>query len=307
MTSLLIIGLAFVSLLLVVVTVGVLQQDALHRKHLIDAVDAQPQWRSSLVERLDAWLIRTSWGVRLTALLAGSGLAERSASLVLMAVGTSAIAAAAAVYTFAGRVAAVVIALVVVMSFRRWLEKRREARVERFIGQLPELARLLANGAQAGLGVRRSVELAAREMDEPASGELAQVASEMGVGQSLAGALRHLSERLPSRELVVLVQTLVIQAKAGGALVTALQNIADTLDERRQLRREMKTAVVGATFSGYAVVLMGGGAVILMNMFSPGALDTMFTNLTGQLALGAAVLLFVVGFVVIGRLSKVRF
>lgn len=307
MTALIIIGLAFVSLLLVVVTVGVLQQDAMHRKRLIDAVDAQPQWRSGLVQRADAWLIRRAWGVRFTALLAGSGLAERSASFVLMMVGASAMAAAVAVYAFAGRVAAVVIALVVVMSFRRWLEKRREARVERFIGQLPELARLLANGAQAGLGVRRSIELAAREMDEPASGELAQVASEMAVGQSLAGALRHLSERLPSRELVVLVQTLVIQAKAGGALVTALQNIATTLDERRQLRREMKTALVGATFSGYAVILMGGAAVILMNVFSPGALDTMFTNLAGQLALGAAALFFVVGFVVIGRLSRVRF
>lgn len=307
MTPLVIAGLLFATLVLLVVTVAVLQQDAAYRKRLMAAVEAQPQWRSNVVERVDAWLARTRWGARLTALLAGSGLGERSATLLLAATGAAAAMAALLVYAFAGRVAAGVIAVVVVLSFRRWLEKRREARIERFIGQLPELARLLANGAQAGLGIRRSIELAAREMDQPASGELAQVASELAVGQTLPGALGHLAERLPSRELVVLVQTLVIQARAGGALVTALQNIAATLEERRQLRREIKTAVVGATFSGYAVVLIGGAAVILMNVLSPGALDTMFTTLIGQLALGTAATLFLVGFLVMGRLSKVRF
>ena len=103
------------------------------------------------------------------------------------------------------------------------------------------------------------------------------------------------------------MQTLVIQGKAGGALVTALQNIAATLDERRQLRREIKTAVVGATFSGYAVVLIGGFAVIFMNVLSPGALDTMFGTLIGQLVLGTAAALFLIGFFVINRITKVKF
>lgn len=307
MTPPVIIALAFATLVLLVVTVGVLQQDIAHRKQLLAAVDAQPQWRNGLWARTDAALVRTRWGSRFTALLAGSGLGQYSASLILLGVGAATLLSALMVFAFAGRIAALVIAVVVVVSFRRWLEGRREARVERFIGQLPELARLLANGAQAGLGVRRSIELAAREMDEPARAELAQVASEMSVGQTLSGALGHLAERLPSRELVVLVQTLVIQARAGGALVTALQNIASTLEERRQLRREIKTAVVGATFSGYAVVLIGGAAVILMNLLSPGALDTMFGTLPGQLVLAAAGLLFASGFAVIGRLTKVRF
>jgi tight adherence protein B len=298
--------LLFATLVLVVVTVAVLQQDALHRRRLLAAVDAEPTWRPSLADRADAALVRTRWGQRVTALLAGSGLASRSTSVMLALVAGSALVAALLTYTFAGKIAAVVIALVVVLSFRQWLEKRREARIERFIGQLPEFARLLANGAQAGLGVGRSIELAAREMDEPASGELAQVASEMAVGQTLQGALNHLAERLPSRELVVLVQTLVIQGKAGGALVTALQNIATTLDERRQLRREAKTAVIGAAFSGYAVVGVAAFAVIFMNLMSPGALDTMFGSLPGQIALVVAAALFAVGFVLIQRLSKVR-
>ncbi|MBO9567782.1 MAG: type II secretion system F family protein [Cellulomonas iranensis] len=307
MTPVVILFLLFATLVLLVVTVAVLQEDGAHRRRLLAAVDADRDRGSQLTDRLDDALRRTRWGQRLTALLAGSGLGSRSPSLVIALVGSSTVLAAVLTYAVAGRIAAIVAGVVVVVSFRQWLERRREARIEKFISQLPELARLLANGAQAGLGVRRSIELAAREMDEPASGELQQVASELAIGQSLRVALEHLAERLPSRELVVLVQTLVIQGKAGGALVTALQNIAATLDERRQLRREITTAVVGATFSGYAVVLIGAFSVVFMNLLSPGALDTMFGTLPGQIALVAAASLFLIGFVVIRRITKVRF
>lgn len=47
---------------------------------------------------------------------------------------------------------------------------------------------------------------------------------------------------MPSRELNVLVRTIVIQAKAGGALVSALQDIAIALEDRKQLHREVHTA-----------------------------------------------------------------
>lgn len=306
MTPAIIAGLLFVTLVLLVVTVSSFQQDAARQRQLLGAVDAQPSWRSGIWERLDTWMLSTRWGQRWTALLAGSGLASRSPSVLALLVVGTAVAVAALTYSFAGRIASVIIGLVVVAVFRQWLERRREARIEKFIGQLPELARLLANGAQAGLGIRRSLELAAREMDEPASSELQQVSAEIAVGQTMQGALGHLAERLPSRELLVLVQTLIIQGKAGGALVTALQNISTTLEERRQLRREAKTAVAGATFSGYAVVGVGALSVVLMNLMSPGALDDMFSSLAGQLALIVAAVLFAVGFVMIRQLSRVR-
>lgn len=307
MSAGLILALLFATLVAAVFTVAVLQQNSSHRRQLLSAVDVRPQWRSNVLDKLDARARRTRWGSRTSALLAGSGLVGWSPTAFVVGAGAAAVAAAAATYPLVGRIGAVLIAVVVVVSARRWLERRREARIEKFVGQLPELARLLANGAQAGLGVRRSIELATQEMDEPASTELRQVGSELSVGQTLGVALQHLSERLPSRELVVLVQTLVIQGKAGGALVTALSNIAATLDERRQLRREIKTAVVGAAFSGYAVILIGAGSVFLMNLLSPGALDAMFGTFPGQVALVLAGLLFLVGFLLIRRLTKVDF
>jgi tight adherence protein B len=294
------------TLTLLVVTTGVLQDNVAYRRRLLAAVDAAPTWRTSPLHGLDDRLRRTRWGSRLAALLNGSGLVGRSPSGFLLVVSGATALAMVVTYPLVGRVGAVLVGVTVVVSVRRWLDRRREARIERFVSQLPELARLLANGASAGLGVRRSIELAAREMDEPAATELTQVSSELGLGQQLDTVLQHLSERLPSRELLVLVQTLIIQSRSGGALVTALSNIAATLDERRQLRREIRTAVVGAAFSGYAVILIGIGSIFLMNLLSPGALDAMFGTFLGQLALLAAGLLFAVGFLLIRRLTRVE-
>ena len=68
--------------------------------------------------------------------------------------------------------------------------------------------------------------------------------------------MENLGERLPSRELSVLVSTLAIQQRSGGDLVRALSDMAATLEARRETQREVKTLMAGAT----ATLLRGHGA-----------------------------------------------
>ena len=63
--------------------------------------------------------------------------------------------------------------------------------------------------------------MAAEELEAPAGEELAKVADQLAVGHSMDDALGELAERLPSRELVVLVTTLVLSNRAGGTVVAA--------------------------------------------------------------------------------------
>lgn len=296
----------FVTLALSVVTVAVLQGNVEAERRMVASVDPASMLRTGLAARLDDRLRGTRWGTRLTALLAGAGLASWSPAMFLATTAAGAAVVGLVALPLLGNVTAVAAVVATVAAVRRWLDRRRRARVDRFVAQLPELARLLANGAQAGLAVRRALELAAREMDEPAASEVAQVTSEMELGRTLTAALAGLSERLPSRELSVLVQTLAIQGRAGGTLVTALTGIAGTLDERRQLRREIATATVGASFSGYTVIFMAAASVVLMNVMSPGVMDDMISNLVGQVVLAVSATFFVLGYLLMRRLSRVE-
>ncbi|MFI6424189.1 type II secretion system F family protein [Promicromonospora sp. NPDC050880] len=296
----------FVTLLLAAATVATLADNAEIERRMVESADLDSSSGSRLFDRLDERLQNTRRGQRLTALLAGSGLPTWSPSMLLAGSAAGALAMGVIVLPLYGWATAVLATVLVVVGVRSWLDRRRKQRVERFVAQLPELARLLANGASAGLAVHRSLELAADEIAEPAASEMAQVTAEMALGRSLRDALSALSERLPSRELSVLVQTLTIQGRTGGALVTALSGIGATLEERRRLRREVVTATVGAQFSGYTVIFLGFAAVLLMNAFSPGVLDVMITNLAGQAVLVVATGLFAVGYVVVRRVAKVE-
>jgi tight adherence protein B len=273
---------------------------------MVETADLDRLAGVSVFARLDERLARVRWGQRLVALLAGAGLPTWSPSLFVTAACAGAVAVGLLVLPLFGWATAALAVLLVAVGARRWLDRRRDQRVDRFVAQLPELARLLANGASAGLAVRRSLEMAAQEMTEPAASEVAQVGAEMAVGRSMGDALASLSERLPSRELSVLVQTLTIQGRSGGELVTALAGIGQTLEERRRLRREVVTATMGAQFSGYTVIFLAFGAVALMNAFSPGVVDVMITNLAGQVVLLVATGLFVIGYLLVRRLARVE-
>ncbi|MFJ2175477.1 type II secretion system F family protein [Streptomyces sp. NPDC087851] len=187
-------------------------------------------------------------------------------------------------------------------AFLNW---QRAKRTERFINQLPELSRILANATQAGLALRTSIAMAADELEAPAGEELGRVARRLAVGESLDNALGELSERLPSRELVVLVTTLVLSNRAGGTVVSSLRNLTETLEERKETRREVKTQLSQVTVTAYAVPGFGFAALLLLNAVMPGALDRMTSALIGQVAVIAALILYAIGFIVIRRLSRI--
>jgi tight adherence protein B len=306
MTFLLIALGLLLTLLMAAATVATMVSNAETERRMVETADLDQPPGVPVFARLDERLVRVRWGQRLVALLAGAGLPAWSPSLFLSGSCAAAVAAGLVVLPLFGWATAALAVLIVAVGARRWLDRRRKQRVDRFVAQLPELARLLANGASAGLAVRRSLEMAAEEMTEPAASEVAQIGAEMAVGRSLQDALASLTERLPSRELSVLVQTLAIQGRSGGELVTALAGIGQTLEERRRLRREVVTSTMGAQFSGYTVIFLAFGAVALMNAFSPGVVDEMITNFAGQVVLLVATGLFTIGYLLVRRLSRVE-
>ncbi|MGW6715480.1 type II secretion system F family protein [Streptomyces globisporus] len=253
---------------------------------------------------LDRRLRGTVLGRKLELKLAATGLDITPGEFLVYAVVAMAglwMIASSMLAAFFGPVAAL-IGLWGTNAFLNW---QRVKRTERFINQLPELSRILANATQAGLALRTSLSMAAEELENPAGEELARVARRLAVGEPLEDALSELTDRLPSRELVVLVTTLVLSNRAGGTVVSSLRNLTETLEERKETRREVKTQLSQVTVTAYAVPIFGVGAMLLMNAVMPGALDRMTGAFIGQAAVVVAIVLYAIGFVVIRRLSRI--
>jgi tight adherence protein B len=257
------------------------------------------------LDRLDRALRSTRLGARLERELMLAGV-HRSPALVLGAGIAIGLGAAVALWTLLAPAFGVLGVVTGALAVRAYLRRERTRRLEAFLAQLPELARVLANATNAGLSIHTAVGVAAEELDDPARAELRRVANRIAFGAGLEEALQELDDRLPSRELAVLTSTLVVSARSGGSLVDALRGIADTLETRKETRREIRTTLAQSLATGYLVIAMGFGLLLLLNALAPGTVQRMTTSPAGQVALVASGGLFAGGFVLIRRMTRIE-
>ncbi|MFI7346892.1 type II secretion system F family protein [Streptomyces sp. NPDC049936] len=301
-------GITLLTCVLAVVGLHFYAAGRAQRAALVDRLAATGQipviGRRRRFPTLDRRLRRTKLGRKLELRLAATGLdvtpGEFFACMVAAVAGLW-LVGQAVLAPFFGPLAGL-LGIGAAVQFLNW---QRQKRIEKFINQLPELARILANATQAGLALRTAIGMAAEELEAPAGEELGKVADQLAIGASMDDALGELAERLPSRELVVLVTTLVLSNRAGGQVVSALRNLTETLEERKETRREVRTQLSQVNMTSYAVPVLGVGSLFLMNGVKDGALERMTGSSVGQAAVIIAFGLYAVGFVLIRRLSRI--
>jgi tight adherence protein B len=259
----------------------------------------------SLVKALDIRFRRTLSGQRMAAWMSGAGVKLLPMELILLGTLAAIVSGLIMSRLFATWMAVVLAIGLSVGVARFWIERKRGSRRDAFVAQLPEVARLLSNGTQAGLSMPQAVRMASRELADPAGAELKRVIEEMQLGRSVEDSLEALSARLPSREVSVLMSTIVIQQRGGGDTVKALGELSSTLEARKDLRREIQTLLSGVIFTSYLVAGIGAGSILLINLMSPGITREMTSTPEGIAGMVVAGALWTVAFVAIKRTTRV--
>ena len=302
-----ILALVFASAVLLVLGTAEIASVSSRRRAILSGVVDEPTttWQG----RVAAWdrsFVHTRLGGAVQRQLLLAGEEERSPTLVVAVASVGGIVLAwvlavglAPVFALAGLAGAVV-------GVRAWLSRAQDRRNEAFVAQMPELARVLSNATGAGLSIASAITLASDELNAPAGVELGRVAARLRFGASLDTAMREMEDRLPSREVSVLVSTLLVSSRSGGSLVSALRDIADTLDDRKEIRREIRTTLAQASVTGYIVIGMGVGILFLLNLVQPGTVEAMTEHWVGRGALVVAGALYTAGFVAIRRMTRIE-
>lgn len=293
---------------LVVGVVAVLVLGGSRRRRQAVADTVNPLGTSPLsaqLLRLESWLLGLAPFQHFQRRLAGAGHSKWRSPRVTFFLLLGMLVVKLVMARLVGDLVSTVIMFAVPLIFGMWLKQQIVKRSERFIAQLPEVSRIVASGTAAGLSMRRCLAIVSREMAAPAKEEFELVVQQLSLGWELNRAFDELAHRLPSRELNVLVRTIVIQSSAGGALVGALQDIALSLEDRKELRREVKTMIMTSSVSGYAVMLLGMASLVVLNSMQPGVVDDMARSPVGQIILLVSGVLFALGAGAIKVLSRV--
>ncbi len=296
MTSALLAALAALAAGLVVWGLTLLVREGISTRRLVHDVSGLPAaGMGSIRIALDRRLARTRMGVGLRVAADELGLTRLRPIDVVLGCTAAMVVVWIVVTNVLSTVLAPIFALAIPPLLVGLVRRERSRRQQKFVAQMPQLARVLSNATGAGLSLRTAVETAAEEMAEPACTEMGKVAQSMSFGRSLDEALKELQTRLPSREVAVLANTLIVSARSGGSLITSLRRIADTLQERRQTRREVQTALSEARSTALLIPVIGLGSLFMVRSMDPTAIDRMLGNATGQVIFGVAGVMYALG------------
>ncbi|GAB3210189.1 type II secretion system F family protein [Marinactinospora thermotolerans] len=288
---------------IVVFADGLAQRRLLASRSVLEEVERRA---NHPMARLDVVLRRTDLGKAVERRLARSGVRVK-VSTFLLSLTVACVLAIVFVWQILAPLLGLLSAGLVGFLFYAYLRRQEERRREAFTAQLPELARVLSNATSAGLALPTAIDMAADELDDPAGSELRRAAESIKLGQSFEAAIEEMRRRMPSREIGVLISTLLVSARSGGALVTALRNISETLESRKETRREVKTILGETTSTAWALLAMGIGSLFLLNLTMPGTVARMTESPAGLIILCVSLSLFTTGFVLIRRMARIDF
>lgn len=194
---------------------------------------------------------------------------------------------------------------VVWLGSKMFLRSRQNRRTESFNKQLPEICRMMSNTVKAGLTIPQGIEMVAQEMKEPAGPEFQAMSQQLKLGDDFDEVMSRFRDRIASKELNIFVSTVLIQRRVGGNLAEVLSLMADTLEERARVNKEVDTVTAEARFVAFILPIMPLVMALMMNLFIEGFLNPLFST-WGLVLLSIFLAMQFLAFIIIRQITKIR-
>jgi len=126
-------------------------------------------------------------------------------------------------------------------------------RVNQFTINFPDAIELLVRGLKSGLPVSETLNVIAREIPGPVGEEFKFVTDKIKIGKAMEDALQEAADRMGTPEFQFFTITLAIQRETGGNLAETLQNLANVLRGRAQMKLKIKAMSSESKASAYII------------------------------------------------------
>lgn len=225
--------------------------------------------------------------------------AARRASL---AIGGSLGGALALTWGIPGVVVSIAAAIAVPRVARRVLARRRLEQRDR---QIPDAMERVAAALRAGSAPGPALVEVAGELEAPLGEELRGVARGLHRGEPLSAVLDRWARRHDASPAVVLAASaLELGAAAGGHVARAVDGVAATLRERRQIEGEVAALATQARTSAWLLAAAPVAFAALVGTVEPGVVRFLVATPLGLVCLALGAALDGLGLVWMGRIVR---
>jgi tight adherence protein B len=179
-------------------------------------------------------------------------------------------------------------------------------RLAAFEAQLPDLLLSLAAALKAGHSFRQGLQSIVDDGIEPTAKELKRVLTETRLGRPMEDALSEMAERINSENFSFIVTAVNVQTQVGGSLAGLFDMVADTVRQRQQFQRKIKSLTAMGRMSAYVLIglpFFMAGAIWALN---PGYMDPLFHTSTGHKLIFMGLTMMLIGSLVLKKIVSFK-
>ena len=187
------------------------------------------------------------------------------------------------------------------MLLQMKIRKRRKD----FVNQLGDMLSMVASALRAGFSFVQAVEIVSKEMAAPMSVEVSKLIREINVGVPMETALEDINRRVECPEFELITTAVLIQRQVGGNLAQILDNISDTINERIRMKREVLALTAQGRMSAVVLALLPIALAAFLFSVHHDYFDPLLESPMGKVAIGIALLMELLGYLVIKRIVDI--
>jgi tight adherence protein B len=182
--------------------------------------------------------------------------------------------------------------------------KLRKVR-EEFADQLAPNLQVLASALRVGHSFVGALTVVVENAHEPSRSELQRVLTDEQLGVPVDEALRRVAVRMASRDLEQVALLAELQRTAGGNAAEVLDTVVETLRERGDLRRLIRTLTAQGRMARWILTALPVVACLAMWILQGPLTRPLFTTGVGQVLIVVAAVMVVTGSLVIQRIVDI--
>jgi tight adherence protein B len=183
---------------------------------------------------------------------------------------------------------------------------RVRRRSKAFENQLPDLLTTIAASLKAGHSFKHGLQAVVDESQPPASVELRRVLTEAGLGRPLDDALAGMAERLGSENFGFAITAVTIQRQVGGSLASLFDMVSETVRNRQQFARKIKSLTAMGRMSAYTLIGIPFFIATMISLMNPHYMSPLFHSHTGHLLVFVGLGMMIVGSLLLKKIVSFK-
>jgi tight adherence protein B len=199
-----------------------------------------------------------------------------------------------------------VLGAVVPFLVRGFINGKIKRKRRQFQEQLPDNLEVVASALRAGHTLVGALAVVIDDAPEPSRSEFQRVIADEQLGIPLEDALAVTVERMDSKDLDQVAVVASLQRRTGGNSAEVLDRVTQTIRERAEVRRLVKTLTAQGRMARWIVSMLPLvvlGAIMLLN---PDYADPLFHTGVGLFLLVLAASMVAAGSYLIGRIIDIK-